>query len=291
MNSETKKMTLVQLFNSSIAMLTPHFGASEARWLVRTAMEHLNGYSLTDIALRGDSEATGWLRGKMREVIHRLLTDEPIQYIFSEASFYGLKLKVTPATLIPRPETAELVDMVVKEHDGQPDLRVLDACTGSGCIAIALARNLPFARVDAFDVSAEALEVARENNHTLKTNVDFFQADALALPEPEERSYDIIVSNPPYIAEHEQAAMEPNVLNHEPHIALFVPDNDPLKFYKAIAGYAQKALKNGGMIYFELNPLYADELARWMKGCGWQDVQIFTDSQKHKRFMSATLSE
>lgn len=284
-------MTLHQLCDSAEKRLTGHYPAGESRWMVRIIMEQLKGYTPVDIAIKANDEVSEYIAGKVNAIVDRLLRDEPIQYIFSQAMFYGMKMKVTPAVLIPRPETEELVDMIVKRWGNQSDLRVLDACTGSGCIAIALARNLPFSRVDAFDVSNDALEIAQENGKTFRTKIDFYQADALNLKIPDSPLYDIIVSNPPYIAEHERKAMEANVLDHEPHLALFVPDTNPLEFYHAINSYALKALKPGGMIYFEINPLYADRLVRDMRDAGWEDVTTAIDMQKCSRFLSAQCPE
>ncbi len=280
-------MTLHELCTDAASRLSARFGPGEAKWMVRIMMSELKGYTQADIAIKSADEVSEYLAGKVKSVTDRLLNDEPIQYIFSSTVFYGLTLKVTPATLIPRPETEELVDMIVRRWSGHDDLRVLDACTGSGCIALALARNLPFSRVDAFDVSTAALEVARQNNAALKTSVRFFEADALHLPAPAQPCYDIIVSNPPYIAEHEKASMEPNVLLHEPHSALFVPDSDPLEFYKALAAYAMEALRAEGMLYFEINPLYAAELKKLMETDGWEDVELYPDMQRLTRFLTA----
>lgn len=280
-------MNLQQLCNETVNRLSTHYPAGEARWMMRIIMEQLKGWSQADLAIKADSEVSDFFAGKVRGVVERLLADEPIQYIFSEARFYGMSLKVTPDVLIPRPETAELVDMIVRDYGSRDDLCVLDACTGSGCIAIALSRNLPFSRVDAFDISEPALAVARENADKLHARIDLFRADALSLPADDSQIYDIIVSNPPYIAERERAAMEPNVLLHEPHGALFVPDNDPLEFYTALSDYALRALKPGGSLYFEINPLFADQLADWMKSAGWDEVAVSLDMQGRKRFLKA----
>lgn len=282
-------MTLRQLCDESQRRLAAHFPDGEARWMVRIIMEQLKGYTLADIAIKSQDEVSDYITGKVRAVVDRLLADEPIQYIFGEARFYGLKLKVTPDTLIPRPETEELVDMIVQGNADRTDLRVLDACTGSGCIALALSRNLPFSRVDAFDLSDKALAVARENAAALKAKVDFFKADAFNLPSEPSPVYDIIVSNPPYIAERERKDMEPNVLLYEPHSALFVPDAAPLEFYDALNAYALTALKPGGQIYYELNPLHADELALRMRSAGWTDVTVALDIERRKRFLTAKL--
>jgi len=251
-------MTVNEIARHVVDRLTPRFGQGEAKAMMRIIFENLKGWSPVDIAVKSNEEITGFMSGKVDAVLERLLADEPIQYIFGNADFYGLKLKVTQDTLIPRPETAELVDIIVRDNN-QKDLRVLDLCTGSGCIAVALARKLPFAEVTATDISDAALAVARENARALHVAVDFRHADLLA-GEPRGCSYDIIVSNPPYIAEKERDAMEPNVLEHEPALALFVPDAYPLEFYRAIFRLAGDALAPGGRIYLEINPVYASEL-------------------------------
>lgn len=281
-------MTVKEVADKAYRSLAPRFGEGEARWMVRLMMEEFKNYSPVDMAVRGDFDAGENVERRIDETVGRLLNGEPIQYIFGKARFYGMNLKVTPDVLIPRPETEELVDLIVNDRGGERDLRVLDVCTGSGCIAIALARNLPFSEVDAVDISREALAVARENASELKAAVCFKEGDALRMG-ADGAEYDIIVSNPPYIAEHERAEMDRNVLEHEPALALFVPDADPLRFYIAIARYALVALKEQGGLYFEINPLYASDLAGQMKAMGWSDVSILPDMQKKNRFLIARL--
>lgn len=281
-------MTVKEVADKAYSSLAPRFGEGEARWMVRLMMEEFKNYSPVDMAVRGDFDAGENVERRIDETVGRLLNGEPIQYIFGKARFYGMNLKVTPDVLIPRPETEELVDLIVNDRGGERDLRVLDVCTGSGCIAIALARNLPFSEVDAIDISREALAVARENASELKAAVSFKEGDALRMG-ADGGEYDIIVSNPPYIAEHERAEMDRNVLEHEPALALFVPDADPLRFYIAIARYALVALKEQGGLYFEINPLYASDLAGQMKTMGWSDVSIQPDMQKKSRFLIARL--
>lgn len=281
-------MTVKEVADKAYRSLAPRFGEGEARWTVRLMMEEFKNYSPVDMAVRGDFDAGENVERRIDETVGRLLNGEPIQYIFGRARFYGMNLKVTPDVLIPRPETEELVDLIVNDRGGERDLRVLDVCTGSGCIAIALARNLPFSEVDAIDISREALAVARENASELKAAVSFKERDALRMG-ADGAEYDIIVSNPPYIAEHERAEMDRNVLEHEPALALFVPDADPLRFYIAIARYALVALKEQGGLYFEINPLYASDLAGQMKAMGWSDVSILPDMQKKNRFLIARL--
>lgn len=269
------------------ARLARRFGEREASWMVRMIFEDVKGYSQVDMALNGDRDLGEATCRRVNEIVDRLLANEPLQYILGHARFYGLDFKVSPAVLIPRPETEELVDIIVKDADGREDLRVLDLGTGSGCIAIALARNLPFAAVTGIDISADALDVARANAATLKSRVDFRRGDILDL-HLEPASLDIIVSNPPYITRSERSTMESNVLDHEPATALFVPDDDPLKFYTPIYKAATEALAPGGRLYFELNPLTADSLADCMRADGWDNVSIIPDSRKQRRFLSAT---
>ena len=165
---------------------------------------------------------------------------------------------------------------------------MLDLCTGSGCIAIALARNLPFARVEATDISPEALRIAEANARALHADVSFRRADALAMPAPAEK-FDIIVSNPPYIADSEREAMDDRVLLHEPALALFVPDTDPVRFYRAIAAYAAGALRRGGRLYFEINALYADATVRAVRAAGFTDVEVERDFYSRPRYVTAAL--
>ncbi len=280
-------MTLEECRTNIIERLRRIYPQGESSWMARIIFEQLKGYSQVDLVMKADTEISDYIAAKVDSVVDRLLRHEPIQYIFGETQFYGIRLKVTPATLIPRPETEELVEMIVRDADGRRDLQVLDICTGSGCIAIALARNLSFPSIEAIDISTDALEVARENSQLTRTHISFSEADALHLS-LRPCSYDIIVSNPPYIAESERADMEANVLDYEPAVALFVPDSDPLRFYKAIAHASQNALKPGGRLYFEINPKYARELSDSLKSSGWSDVTLQRDSRGLYRFLSAS---
>lgn len=265
--------------------LTPHYGEREAAAMARAILMHLKGWSLTRLLADEDREASDFVKGRSDEIFRLLMQDVPLQYALGDTTFYGLKLKVRPGVLIPRPETEELVDLIVSENR-KSDLEVLDLCTGSGAIAIALARNLPFSRVEATDISPQAVEVARENATELKVKVAIKQSDVFNLELPADR-YDIIVSNPPYVAESEKATMEPNVLNHEPHIALFVSDENPLIFYRHISMLAAKALVPGGRLYYEINPLYAPSLKEMLESLGYQDIRIIKDIHGKDRFAAA----
>lgn len=278
-------MTLRETVKNIEKSLAPRYGEGEARAMAAIILEHLKGYSAVDVVLNGDREVSDFISGKIDAIVTRLLAGEPIQYIIGSTRWHGLTIKVSPEVLIPRPETSELVDLITDRYGDTPDLRVLDLCTGSGCIAVALARALPFAAVTGVDISDGALEVACENGRNLKTSVKWIKADVLNLSMI--GSYDIIVSNPPYVLESERAGMEAHVLDHEPDIALFVPDDDPLRFYNAILAAAPRLLAAGGRIYFEINPLEAELLSSEMKTSGWREVTVVKDVHGADRFITA----
>ena len=259
--------------------------SQEVQAMIRVICEDIFNYDPVDVALRQESELPDFAPQRIADMIARLQRHEPLQYIVGFARFHGHRFKVTPAVLIPRPETEQLVDLIVEENSGS-DLRVLDMGTGSGCIAISLARALKFAQVDALDVSRDALAVARDNAAALKVKVRFFESDILA-PQPA-ATYDIIVSNPPYITWSERELMERNVKDYEPAQALFVPDNDPLLFYKAIAPYAKQSLEKGGRLYLEINQRFGAEVKRLLEGCGFGEVRIIVDSYGKDRFAVAS---
>lgn len=257
----------------------------EVQAMIRVICEDVFNYDPVDVALRQESELPDFAPQRVAEIIARLQRHEPLQYILGTARFHGHRFKVTPAVLIPRPETEQLVDLIIEDNPGS-DLRVLDMGTGSGCIAISLARALKFARVDALDVSRDALAVARDNAASLKVKVRFFESDILA-PQPA-ATYDIIVSNPPYITWSERELMERNVKDYEPAQALFVPDNDPLLFYKAIASYAKRSLEKGGRLYLEINQRFGAEVKCLLEDCGFDEVRIIVDSFGKDRFAVAS---
>ena len=258
----------------------------EAQAMIRVICEDIFNYDQVDVALRQDSELPEFAPQRINDIIVRLQRHEPLQYIVGTARFHGHRFKVTPAVLIPRPETEQMVDLIIDENPAT-DLRVLDMGTGSGCIAISLARALKFARVDALDVSRDALAVARENAAVLKGKVNCFESDML-LPQPSSR-YDIIVSNPPYVCWSERESMERNVKDYEPGQALFVPDNDPLLFYKSIVPYAARSLERGGKLYLEINQRFGREVKRLLEENGFDEVRIREDSYGHDRFAAAVI--
>ncbi len=277
-------MTVDEAARAMRAALAARFGGGEAEAMLRLVWHHLKGWSAGELFMHGADRVSDYIGGKIGEIMRRLLDeDEPIQYVLGEGRFYGMDLKVTPAVLIPRPETEELVDMVVDRYGDTPDLRVLDACTGSGAIAIALARTLRFADVVVLDVSPAALEVARENARALKAPVEFVEADLMSWM-PGRGSLDVIVSNPPYVDESERAGMDPHVLKWEPALALFVPDSDPLRFYARLAEIGLEGLKPGGRMYLELNPRHASDVARLLASKGYVEVEVVRDRYGKERF-------
>lgn len=265
-------------------VLTSRFGHGEADAMVRLIFHNLKGWSAAELFMHGADHVSDYIASKIDGIMRRIIDeDEPIQYVLGEGRFYGMDLKVSPAVLIPRPETEELVDMIVDRYGEVSDLHVLDACTGSGAIAVALARNLRFADIIAVDVSAGALCVARENALAHKARVEFMECDLMEWM-PERESLDVIVSNPPYVDESERASMEPHVLRWEPAIALFVPDSDPLRFYRRLAEIGRVGLRAGGRMYMEINPRHVPELRQLLEDEGFSDVEIMRDRFGAERF-------
>ncbi len=219
------------------------------------------------------------------EIIGRLKLLEPIQYIFGETEFYNLRFLVNKHVLIPRPETEELVEWIINE-EGNKNISLLDIGTGSGCIAVSLAKNITNAKVFAWDISTPALEVANRNAKLNNVSISFSQADILQT-KISEHTFDVIVSNPPYITEQEQSIMHSTVIEHEPSLALFVPNDNPLLFYKHISDFANNSLNNGGRIYFEINQYYAEETKQMLNEKGFKDIQLKTDLAGNKRMIRA----
>ena len=271
--------------------LSEVYDAGEAKALARMLYEVRYGLGLGDLLMGRDK---GVPQDELEQLAVRLERQEPIQYVLGQADFCGRTFKVSPAVLIPRPETEELCLWVVEEVREQwraagEGLSVLDIGTGSGCIAVTLAAELPGARVTAWDISEEALLVARGNAMTNGVSVSFEHHDALHATTTAQPTTDIIVSNPPYICNRERTAMEANVLEHEPHTALFVPDDDPLLFYRAIAQYGREALKPGGRLYFEINPMYRPPLDEMLRRMSYHDIAIKTDQYGKQRMIRAYL--
>ena len=265
------------------------YDEGEARAVARYLLEVGYGLSMSDI-LCGAVEQLP--QAELKEKMQRLADGEPVQYIVGTAEFYGRRFHVAPGVLIPRPETAELCQWIIEETRG--GLPILDIGTGSGCIAITLALDIPNAEVEAWDISLEALTIAHKNANTLNANVTFKEKDIIKCsiaPVLAEQKVSVIVSNPPYIVPSESSAMSDSVLNHEPNIALFTPEDDPLKFYRAISDYAKTALLLQGKLYFEINPLFAQQLEALLKEQGFGDITFKNDQFGKQRFVRATLNK
>ncbi len=275
-------MTIKEIHKALIGKLAPCVGQDEAAAMADVTLADVLGYRAADLILYADRQLLPQTEERIMSIAHRVIKGEPLQYAIGKAYFHGRMFAVTPDTLIPRPETSQLVDFIEDACKSQRDLRILDIGTGSGCIAISLALDLPFASVTALDVSPKAIEVAKKNAADLKAKVDFQVADILT--ESPSGQYDVIVSNPPYVLESERASLDKRVTEHEPASALFVPDNNPLKFYVAIARYAEDALAPNGTLFFEINPLCADALKDVMRKQGFGDVTIVRDYKGNKRF-------
>lgn len=226
-----------------------------------------------------------------RDIVERLLNHEPIQYILGETEFYGLMLNVSTSVLIPRPETEELVDLIIKDSSTNKN-KILDIGTGSGCIAIALKKNISHAIVFAVDISPEAISVAKLNSEKNNVAINFIQADILSRRFANDLNeifeLDILVSNPPYIPESDKTSIKKNVLEHEPHVALFVEDNDPLIFYKRIIELGKSKLKKGGKVYFEIHPKFAAEIVDLFLKEKYTQAKIVKDMSGANRFVIAT---
>ena len=303
--SNIKMKTYQQFWQS----LTPLYDAGEAQAIVRTVLDVEYGMTLTDIICGKVNELSSDEERNLEEIITRLQNGEPVQYVLGEADFAGRTFHVEPGVLIPRPETAELCQWIEEEVSSlkaDEKKQILDICTGSGCIAITLGLTIPNSEVTGWDISEDALRIAQGNVEMLKAgNVRIEYQDALMLPKAAEaekaaeiseatksesslsKGWNVIVSNPPYICEKEKADMEKNVLEHEPSIALFVPDEDPLKFYRAIAEYASSALKPEGALYFEINPIYEKETREMLQSLGFKDIETKEDAFGKKRMMKA----
>lgn len=280
--------TIRQLTLDLSTQLTALYPAPEAEAIAALVVENLLCLSTLQRRMQAEVPVPTTVAEQVLTLLARLLRHEPVQYVLGQAHFYDLELAVTPATLIPRPETEELVQLIIRAHQRQPGLRILDVGTGSGCIPVALSQHLPGARLTAVDISAEALAVARQNAAAYQVVIDFQQVDILReMPRIEAHSLDVLVSNPPYVLEKEKAMMRPNVLVHEPATALFVPDHDPLLFYHRLAEVGRQLLRPGGMLYVEGNEQYMHAVAAALAAVGYQQATVHPDLFDKDRFVRA----
>ena len=266
--------------------LRGYYPDSEALSLAKMLLVEAFGFSTLELYGGKDKEISGNRLRDLHEMLSRLQKNEPIQYILGKETFCGLIFEVDTHVLIPRPETRELVEWIVADCESVPACRILDVGTGSGCISISLAKFIPGASVESWDISEGALEVARRNCALNGVEVLLRQQDVL-LAQPEPACFDVIVSNPPYITESEKAAMEANVLDWEPATALFVPDADPLLFYRKIAELGTVMLKEGGSLYFEINRAYGNETVKMLEGFGYKQIQLRKDDWGNDRMIKA----
>lgn len=277
------QVTVADIIDHFHSKLDEVYGNNEVETFARLALEQYDAIPYADYKRYIDKEINN---ERYAAVIERLLKREPIQYVLGTAWFYGLPFKVDSNVLIPRPETEELVDLIIKENPNAR--RIVDICTGSGCIAISLKKNLPKATVWATDYMDGALTVANQNANALQADVTIIKHDALSedystLPD----NCDVMVSNPPYVKESEKESIEPHVLNYEPHTALFVPTNDALLFYRHIATAALSKLTPGGTLYFECHTQHAAEVANLLLALGYKSCKIVKDMFGRERIAQA----
>ncbi|WP_321997976.1 peptide chain release factor N(5)-glutamine methyltransferase [Draconibacterium orientale] len=266
------------------AELAPFYPETEITGFIQMLMHSVLGLSYTQMILEKDRVLENSESDQIKAIVERLKTHEPIQYILGVAEFYGLELNVQPGVLIPRPETEELVDWICKTEI-PASAKILDIGTGSGCIPLALKNELPAAEVMAVDVSEMALSIATENAQKHQLEVAFELADILKWEERSWPQFDVIVSNPPYVMERERELMEANVVEHEPELALFVSDTDPLIFYRAIAQFASKQLNKSGFLFFEINENLGDEMVELVKQLGFKSIELRRDLNGKNRML------
>ena len=268
-------------------MLAGYYPDAEASALAKMLLVEVLHFSTLELFGGKDKEVFKKDLDVLYEMSRRLQNREPIQYIIGRETFCGMPFVVNRHVLIPRPETQDLVEWIAEEDQQTNPCRLLDMGTGSGCIAISLAKKLPHVQVEAWDISGEALQVARQNALNNQVKVDFHQQDILSAS-PGIAEWNVIVSNPPYITNKEKAEMEANVLNWEPHTALFVPDHDTLLFYRRIAQLGMNMLVNGGALYFEINRAYGTETIAMLQALGYENIIIRKDRFNNERMIKAT---
>ena len=287
---EIRSAELGELQAMMVLQLREIYLPAEAVALVRRLFSHLTGLTPSEMVLEKKRKLTESEMLFLQRALKRLKDQEPLQYIIGATHFYGSEFKVSPAALIPRPETEELVDWIVSDHQNQKRIMsVLDIGTGSGCIAISLKKNLHKAEVSGIDISEEALLLAGENASSLDADITFAKLDIL---DEEARAtlsrFDLIVSNPPYVTPSDREKMESNVIDHEPPIALFVDEDDPLLFYTGIIAFAREHLNKGGKLYFECNEGNAHEVEFLLKKSGFKEVELRNDMQGKERMLRGT---
>lgn len=279
-------MTLPEIKNLFLQKLDTLYPETEILSFFYLLLEHHFGTKKIDLALEPELMRKEWPEKRFSEALHQLLEERPIQYVVGHAEFAGLKFKVNENVLIPRPETEELVAWMLESIDKSQPLRILDIGTGSGCIPITLSLQIPSAEIHAVDISEKALELARENAQRLGAEVRFFNLDILTVESLAE-NYDVIVSNPPYVRLSEKNEMRGNVLKHEPDLALYVRDEDPLLFYRKIAALGKGALTENGMLFFEINENLAEPTSETLSNLSYQSIEVRKDIYGKNRMIRA----
>ncbi|MGN0021654.1 MAG: peptide chain release factor N(5)-glutamine methyltransferase [Sphingobacterium hotanense] len=283
-------VTLLKIRQEFVEKLGEIYDPEEAKTLSQIAVEAVTGWNRMQQNIQLQTALDQEVLNALYDILQTLQAGKPIQHILGHAPFYNMDFKVNQHTLIPRPETEELVEMILADHEGQKNLKVVDIGTGTGCIAISLQKHLSNATTTALDVSSEALEIARENAQRLGATIDFRCLDILEWELTfGEGKFDIIVSNPPYITQSEMRDMHQNVLQHEPHTALFVPEEAPLLFYDYIADFALSHLAPDGTLYFEINQYLAEETKALMLKKGFSTAEIYNDINNVPRMLKAAL--
>jgi len=277
--------TVLEIKKEIKESLSSTFSKEEIKSLIYIIFEYVLRYGKIDTEVNKDVKIEDSDYKKILSIVERLSHNEPIQYIIGETVFYDLKFRVNKSTLIPRPETEELVHLIINEQKNK-NIQILDIGTGSGCIAISLAKNLTSAVVSALDISHNAISTAKTNALDNNVNVNFFIQDILKA-ENLSNKYDVIVSNPPYIRNSEKVLMQRNVLDYEPHSALFVDDRDPLLFYRTISIFAQKHLNIDGILYFEINEALGKEMKEMLSDLNFNKIEIIKDLFEKDRIVKA----
>lgn len=284
--------TVKDVFAEYRTQLKALYDAREADAIALTVLKEVTNQSGAYLKAFPEYELVTEEQSKLKEILDQLITGQPLQYVLGHTEFYGLPFKVNPSVLIPRPETEELVEWVLKSIPPQSAINILDIGTGSGCIAISLKKNLPNATVWAVDISADALKTAKENAKLNDVEVDFIESDILNLTHNLQlatHNYNLIISNPPYVTPTDKELMHTNVTDFEPHTALFVPQDDPLLFYKAIADLAAENLVKGGLLFLEINESYGNETAEMLTVKLFKDIELRKDMSGRDRMIKAGL--